>query len=76
MSNAEEMKPSVYYLLADFFVGLLTGAAFVALQIALGTTFKVILIGGLLWPGLYFLGQRYRRMRARKRARARINYLT
>lgn len=65
-SNADAAKSPLYYLVEDFVVGLLSGAAFVALQVALATSFTWTLIGGLLWPGLYFSGQRLRRSRSGK----------
>ena len=65
-SHADAAKSPLYYLVEDFVVGLLSGAAFVALQVALGTSFTWTLLGGLLWPGLYFVGQRLRRSRSGK----------
>ncbi|WP_431218513.1 hypothetical protein [Leifsonia xyli] len=65
MSSAEP-KSSLYYLVEDFFVALLLGAAMAAVLVMIDASPRAILATALGAPGAYFLGQRYRRLRARK----------
>ncbi|MGN6426271.1 MAG: hypothetical protein ACTHMF_05580 [Leifsonia sp.] len=74
MSHAEGPKSPLYYLVEDFFVSLLVGAAMAAILVMLGATMQAILATALGAPGVYFLGQRYRRLRARKHTAARITH--
>ncbi|WP_162819121.1 hypothetical protein [Leifsonia aquatica] len=57
-------------------MSLLVGAAMAAVLVMLNATMQAILATALGAPGLYFLGQRYRRLRSRKQAPARINHPT
>ncbi|GAA2055438.1 hypothetical protein [Leifsonia soli] len=66
MSRAEQPKSALYHLVEDFFVSLLVGAAVTAVLVMIDASPRAILATALGAPGVYFLGQRYRRMRARK----------
>lgn len=66
MSRAEQRKSSLYYLLEDFFVSLLVGAAMAAVLVMIGGSAQAVLATALGGPGVYFLGQRWRRFRSRR----------
>ena len=66
MSNADHPKSGLYSLVEDFFVSLLVGAAMAAVLVTIDASPRAILATALGTPGVYFVGQRYRRFRARK----------
>lgn len=71
MSNAEQPKTSVYHLVEDFLISLIVGAAMAAVLVMLDASPRAILATALGAPGVYFLGQRYRRLRSRRQVSAR-----
>jgi hypothetical protein len=66
MSRAEQSKSSLYHLVEDFFVSLLVGAAMAAVLVMIGGSAQAVLATALGAPGVYFLGQRWRRSRSRR----------
>ena len=71
MSNAEQPKTSLYHLVEVFLISLLVGAAMTAVLLMLDASPRALLATALGAPGVYFLGQRYRRLRARRQVSAR-----
>ena len=71
MSNPEQPKTSLYHLVEDFLISLLVGAAMAAVLVMLDASPRALLATALGAPGVYFLGQRYRRLRARRQVSAR-----
>ena len=65
-SRADGQKRSVYDLLEDFFTAVLLGAVLAAVLVMIDATSRAVIATALGAPGVYFLGQRFRRSRARK----------
>jgi len=66
MSRAEQPKSPLYYLVEDFFIALLVGAAMAAVLVMIGGSAQAVLATALGGPGVFFLGQRWRRSRSRR----------
>lgn len=69
-SSAENPKSSLYNLVADFFVSVLVGGAMAAVLVMIDASSRAVLATALGGPGVYFLGQRFRRFRSHKRSSA------
>jgi hypothetical protein len=65
-SNADSAKSQLYYLVEDFIIAVLVGAAMAAVLVMISADPRAALATALGAPGLYFLGQRIRRIRAQK----------
>ena len=65
-SNADSAKSQLYYLVEDFIIAVLVGAAMAAVLVMISADPRAVLATALGAPGVYFLGQRIRRIRAQK----------
>jgi hypothetical protein len=65
-SNAESGKSKLYYLVEDFIVAVLVGGAMAAVLVMISGEPQAVLATTLGAPGVYFLGQRIRRLRAKR----------
>jgi|GEM_PF-5759176 hypothetical protein len=63
-SSADSRGSSLYGLIEDFVVALLVAGALASLQVIIDASPRVVLATALGGPGVYFLGQRIRRMRS------------
>ena len=66
-SNAESTRNALYYLIEDFVVSLLVGGALAATLVMIDGSPKAVLATALGAPGAYFLGQRLRRLRSKRK---------
>jgi hypothetical protein len=64
--NADTAKSQRYYLTEDFIIAVLVGAAMAAVLVMISAEARAVLATALGAPGVYFVGQRIRRVRGHK----------